>query len=88
MLEANYLTIAVTSYFFTDATPSYKLKAASFWVVLVLLILMVLINIGFTIYFVIHGPERIKQKCKEERKARKDAREKREMLAKEAKEKQ
>jgi uncharacterized membrane protein len=87
LLEANYLTIAITSYFFTDATPSYRLKAASFWVVFVLLCLMVLINIGFTIYFVIQGPERIKQKCNEERKARMAARLERERLAKEAEEK-
>ena len=32
---------------FTNATPSYRLKAASCWVVFVLLCLMVLINIGF-----------------------------------------
>jgi hypothetical protein len=48
---------------------------------------MVLINIGFTIYFVIQGPERIKQKCNEERKARMAARLERERLAKEAEEK-
>lgn len=87
LLEANYLTVAVMSYFFTDATPSYGLKNVAFWVIAVLLILMVLINIGFSIYFLILGPQTIKSKFKEEQNLRKKAREERERLEREAEEK-
>ena len=80
LLEANYLTVAVMSYFFTDATPSYRLKHIAYWVIAVLLILMVLINIGFSIYFLIVGGNRLKSKFKEERNQRKKAREERERI--------
>lgn len=60
LLESNYLTVAVMSYFFTDATPSYSLKNGAYWVVLLLLILMVLINIGFSVYFIIVGSQTLK----------------------------
>jgi hypothetical protein len=60
LLEANYLTVAVMSYFFTDATPSYSLKNGAYWVILLLLILMVLINISFSVYFLIVGSQTLK----------------------------
>lgn len=80
LLEANYLTVAVMSYFFTDATPSYSVKHIAFWVITVLLILMVLINVGFSIYFLILGPQTIKSKFKQEQTQRQKAREERERL--------
>lgn len=80
LLEANYFAVAVMSYFFTDATPSYRLKHIAYWVITVLLILMVLINVGFSIYFLISGSDRLKSKFKQERDERKKAREERERI--------
>jgi flagellar basal body-associated protein FliL len=84
LLECSYLTLAVMSYFFTDATPSYSLKNIAFWMILILLIVMFVINIGFSVYFLIVGSKKLKSKFKEDKEARRKDREERERLQIEA----
>jgi hypothetical protein len=59
-MECTYLTVAVMSYFFTDAAPQQGLKRAAAWIVGLLLLLLPLIAIGYSIYFIYKGGDAIK----------------------------
>jgi hypothetical protein len=55
-MEGTYLTIAVMSYFFTDAAPQYGLKKCAAVIITSLLATLVLIMLLYAVDFIRQGP--------------------------------
>lgn len=73
-MESTYLTIAVMTYFYTDAAPQPGLKRAAGWIIGLLLLLLPLIAVGYSIFFILKGGNALKTSHRIEKERRRKER--------------